>query len=109
MAEFPFYKNWMEIFLLLDMIIGLVFALLIPSAALSYILLFVSGFFGGRLIYERKHKIVFPYIVIIATFLIGYLIGIRYGNRTVVVLLFLIGAILSYKLFDRGILKDFRF
>ena len=58
MAEFSFYKNWMEMFLLLDMVIGLVLALLIPSAALSYILIFVSGFFGGRLIYERKTKIV---------------------------------------------------
>ena len=109
MAEFSFYKNWMELFLLLDMVIGLVLALLIPSAALSYILIFLSGFFAGRLVYERKSKIVFPYIVITATFLIGYLIGMRYGNRIVVFLLFLIGAILSYKLFDRGILKDFRF
>ena len=109
MAEFSFYKNWMELFLLLDMVIGLVLALLIPSAALSYILIFITGFFGGRLIYERKSKIVFPYIVIIAPFLIGYLIGMKYGNRIVVVLLFVIGAILSYKLFDRGILKDFRF
>ena len=109
MAEFSFYKNWMELFLLLDMIIGLVLALLIPSAALSYILIFISGIFGGRLIYERKSKIVFPYIAIIAPFLIGYLIGMKYGNRIVVVLLFVIGAILSYKLFDRGILKDFRF
>ena len=109
MAEFPFYKDWMEIFLFIDMIVGLVFALLIPSAALSYILVFISGFFAGRLIYERKSKIIFPYIVIITTFLIGYLIGMKYGSRVVVVLLFLIGAILSYKLFDRGILKDFRF
>ena len=109
MAEFPFYKDWMEIFLFVDMAMGLVFALLIPSAALSYLLVFISGFFAGRLIYERKSKIVFPYIVITTTFLIGYLIGTRYGNRIVVVLLFVIGAILSYKLFDRGILKDFRF
>ena len=109
MAEFPFYKNWMELFLLLDMIIGLVLALLISSAALSYILIFISGFFAGRLVYERKSKIVFPYIVIITTFLIGYLIGMRYGNWAVVVLLFLIGSVLSYKLFDKRILKDFRF
>ena len=108
MADFSFYKNWMELFLLIDMIIGLVLALLIPSAALSYILIFVSGFFAGRLIYERKSKIVFPYIVIITTFLIGYLIGMRYGNRVVVVLLFLIGSVLSYKLFDKGVLKDLR-
>lgn len=109
MAEFPFYKDWMEIFLFVDMIIGLVLALLVPSAALSYILIFVSGFFAGRLIYERKYKIVFPYIVIISTFLIGYLIGMRYGNRIVVFLLFLIGSALSYKLFDKGLLKDLRF
>lgn len=109
MADFSLYKNWMELFLLLDMIIGLILALLIPSAALSYILIFVSGIFAGRLVYERKSKIVFPYIVIITTFLIGYLIGMRYGSWIVVILLFLIGSVLSYKLFDKRILKDFRF
>ncbi len=109
MAEFQFYKNWMELFLLIDMIIGLVLALLISSAALSYILILISGIFAGRIIYERKSKIVFPYIVIITTFLIGYLIGMRYGNRLVVGLLFLIGTVLSYKLFDKVLLKDFRF
>ncbi len=109
MAEFSFYKNWMELFLLLCMVIGLVFALMITSAALSYMLIFLSGIFAGRLIYERKSKIVFPYIVIITTFLAGYLIGMRYGNHIVVALLFLIGTVLSYKLFDKEMLKDIRF
>ncbi|MBI4452540.1 hypothetical protein HY637_03860 [Candidatus Woesearchaeota archaeon] len=109
MAELSFYKNWMELFLLIDMIIGLVLALLIPSAFLGYVLIFLSGIFAGRVVYERKSKIVFPYIVIIATFLIGYLIGMRYGDYRVVIILFLIGAIVSYKLFDRGVLRDFRF
>lgn len=106
---FQFYKNWMEFFALVLMIIGLVLALLAPSATVSYILIFISGIFAGRLVYERKHKMIFPYLMVIAGFVVGYLIGIYYGNRFVAIILFLIGAILSYKLYDKKILRDTRF
>lgn len=108
-STFEFYRSWMEFFLIIVMIIGLILALLVPSAALSYVLVFVSGMFAGRLVYERKNNIVFPYLVIIAAFLIGYLIGVRYGNRYIDVFLFVVAAIISYNLFDKKILKDFRF
>ncbi|MAG91527.1 hypothetical protein CMO83_02525 [Candidatus Woesearchaeota archaeon] len=106
---FQFYKNYMEFFFLILTIIGLLFALLAPSAVISYIIIFISGLFAGRVIYERKSKIVFPYLVIIAGFLIGYLIGARYGNHIFVFVLFLVGAVLSYKLYDKKILRDTRY
>jgi len=104
-----FYKNWFESFFLALMVIGIVVALSAPSAAISYVIIFLSGFFAGRLIYERKHKMKFPYVMIIAGFVIGYLIGVYYGSRMVVVALFVIGAILSYKLYDKKILKDTKY
>ena len=91
------------------MVIGFITALLAPSAIISYFIAFVSGMFAGRLIYERKNKIQFPYFMIIAGFVIGYLIGVYYGSRRVVIALFVIGAILSYKLYDKKILRDTRF
>lgn len=106
---FQFYKNWMELFFLILMIIGILIALSAPSAVISYIIIFLAGMFAGRLLYERKNKIQFPYFMIIAGFVIGYLIGVYYGSRRVVIALFVIGAILSYKLYDKKILKDTKY
>src|SRR3989344_8521496 len=106
---FQFYKNWMEFFFFVLMIIGVIIALTAPSAIISYIIIFLSGMFAGRLIYEKKNKIQFPYFMIIAGFVIGYLIGVYYGSRRIVIALFVIGAILSYKFYDKKILKDIRF
>jgi len=106
---FQYYKNWMEFWFLVLMIIGVVLALSAKSAAISYIIAFIAGLFAGRLFYERKNKIKFPYIMIIAGFVIGYLIGVYYGSRGVVIVLFVLGAILSYKLYDKKILRDTMF
>ncbi len=91
------------------MLIGVFIALLAPSAAISYIISFISGMFAGRLMYERKNKIKLPYLVIVLGFVIGYLIGVYYGSRKLVIILFVIGAVLSYALYDNKILKDTRF
>lgn len=106
---FDFDKNWMEFFFLVLIVIGILIALASPSLFISYFIAFLSGMFAGRLIYERKNKVQFPYIVIIAGFVIGYLIGIYYGSRGIAIILFIVGAILSYKLYDKKILKDIRF
>ena len=104
-----FYKNWMELFFFILMVIGILIAFTAPSAVISYAIIFLSGIFAGRLIYERKNKMQFPYFMVITGFVIGYLIGTYYGSRRIVIALFVIGAILSYKLYDKKILKDTRF
>jgi len=106
---FEFYKNWMEFFFLILMMLGILIALSAPSAVISYFIIFLSGLFAGRLIYERKNKIQLPYFMIIAGFVIGYLLGVYYGSRKIVIALFVIGAILGYKLYDKKILRDARF
>ena len=103
------YKNWMELFFLVLVIIGIFIAFSSPSAFISYIMILLSGIFAGRLIYERKNKIQLPYFMIIAGFVIGYLIGVYYGSRRIIILLFVLGMILGYKLYDKKILKDTRF
>lgn len=99
----------MEFFFFVLMIIGVLVALSAPSAIISYAIIFVSGIFAGRLIYERKNKIQLPYLMIIAGFVIGYLVGVYYGSRRIAIALFVAGAILGYKLYDKKILKDTRF
>ena len=107
MAEY--YSTWMEFWFLALMVVGLVLALLAPSAFIGYLIALISGFFTGRLLYERKHKLSFPYIIIMAGFAIGYVIGVYYGSRTIVVALFILGAVSSYNMYDKKILKDTRF
>lgn len=91
------------------MIVGIVMALVSPSAVISYFIIFLVGMFAGRLIYIRKRNIQLPYFLIIAGFVIGYLIGAYYGNKRLIIILFIIGAVISYKLYDKKILKDVRF
>ena len=106
---FEYYKSWMEFWFLVLILVGLAVALLAPSAFISYLISLISGFFAGRIVYERKHNILFPYIMIIAGFTIGYIIGVYYASRWIVFAMFALGAILSYKLYDKKILSDTRF
>jgi uncharacterized membrane protein AbrB (regulator of aidB expression) len=104
-----YLKNWAELFFFILLVIGFIFSLLTPSAVLSYALIFTAGMMGGRLMYERKNKLQFPYYLMIVGFLIGYLIGAYYGNRNVMIILFIIGGLLSYYLHDTGIIRDVRY
>ena len=103
---FDFYKNYHESLFFALVVTGIAVALLAPSAVISYAIIFLSGIFAGRLLYSRKSKTQFPYFMVIAGFIIGYLIGVYYGSRWIAIALFVIGAILGYKLFDKKILND---
>ena len=105
---FDFYKNWMEFFFFALIVIGIAIALSAPSPVVSYAIIFISGMFAGRLIYKRKNKLQFPYFIIIAGFVIGYLIGVYYGSRKVAItiILFLLGAALGYYLYNKKFIKD---
>jgi len=101
---FEIYKNWMEFFFFIVMVIGLLVALASPSAFISYVIIFLAGLVAGRLVYSIKHKIKLPYYMIIVGFVLGYLIGEYYGSRKIAIAVFLIGAVASYKLSDKGFL-----
>ena len=103
---FEFFKNWAEFFFFVLMVIGVILALSAPSAVVSYIVIFVSGMFAGRIIYFRHHSLKSAYYIVIIGFLIGYLMGSYYGSRKVIIVLFVLGAILSYYLYDKKVLKD---
>ncbi len=112
MAEFGFFfKNWAEFFFFVVMVIGLIIALWATSfsAVISYIVVFLSGMIGGRLLYDRRKKLTFPYYIIIMGFLIGYVIGTYYGSRKVVIILFVLGVLLSYHLHKKGYIRDVAF
>ena len=110
MTDF-FFKSWVEFFFFVVMVVGLIVALLAPSAFISYLVVFLSGMIGGRLWYERKKKIAFPYYIILIGFLIGYLMGtyVGYGNTAVVIILFVLGILFSYHLCNKGYIRDLPF
>ncbi|MCH8067262.1 MAG: hypothetical protein IIC69_01645 [Nanoarchaeota archaeon] len=110
MTQF-FFKSWAEFFFFVLMIIGFIVALWATSfsAVISYIVVFLSGMIGGRLLYDRKKKLTFPYYVIIIGFIIGYVIGTYYGSRNIVIILFVLGILLSYHLHNKGYIRDVAF
>ena len=101
-----FFRSYAESLFFVLMIIGIIVALAVPSAVLSYLIIFVSGMMAGRIMYWRKDKMRFAYYLIILGFLIGFVIGTYYGSKQIVILLFLIGSVLSYYLYDKKIFRD---
>ena len=110
MTQF-FFKSWAEFFFFVLMIIGFIVALWATSfsAVISYIVVFLSGMIGGRLLYDRKKKLTFPYYIIIIGFIMGYVIGTYYGSRKVVIILFVLGILFSYHLHNKGYIRDITF
>jgi len=104
-----YFGSWAELFFFILLVIGFFLSLLAPSAVVSYLMIFALGMMAGRLIYERKHKLQFPYYLIIVGLLIGYLLGAYYGNKKIILTLFVLGMMISYTLHNRGIIHDLRF
>ncbi|MBS3098386.1 hypothetical protein J4209_06350 [Candidatus Woesearchaeota archaeon] len=104
-----YFRNWAELFFFILLIVGFLISLAAPSAVISYIVIFVAGMMAGRLIYEKKKKFQFPYYLIVVGFFIGFLIGARYGNKKVILTLFVLGTLISYFVHEKGIVKDIRF
>jgi len=100
------YSNWSEIIFLVLLFVGIVFGIFSPSAVITYLIGFFSGAMSGRLMWERKEKFKAPYLLIVIGFVIGYVIGTFHGDRRITFLLFVFGAVLTYYLYDRGLLKD---
>ena len=106
-----FFKSWAEFVFFVIMILGFGVSIWASSfsAVISYLVIFLSGMIGGRLLYERKHKLSFPYYFIVIGFLIGYLIGTYYGSRKVIIILFVLGVVFSYQLLKKGYIRDIFF
>ena len=102
------FERWTEGFFIALIIIGFVLSVFIKSAFISYLIVFVAGLLAGRSIAVLiRKKNIFPYVLIILGFLIGYLIGSIAINisRVLIIIIFLIGSVLSYYICKKGYLK----
>lgn len=105
-AVIDMHEYWAEFFSFVLLAIGFIVALVAESALISYIVLFLCGMMAGRLMSERYKKIKFPYYLVVIGFLIGYILGSRFGNKLVLLILFIVGAYISHYLHEHGFLKD---
>jgi len=103
---FDFRGKWVELAFFILIILGFIFSILTRNLVLSYSLIFVAGMGSGRLLFERKNKLQLPYYLMIIGFLIGYILGAFYGNRNVMIILFILGSFISYYLHDKGYIQD---
>ena len=100
---------WVEVLTILCAIVGFVTAILLESSFLSFASVFLGGFISARLYYFKRYKEpVFPFILIIAGFLVGYLIGNIWTSRIGVLIFFALGFASSYYLHMKKILVNFK-
>jgi len=105
-AAVSFWEDWVEILSFLLLVAGFLLSLRVTSAVISYIVILIAGMMGGRLLYKYKFHLKFTWILVIFGFLIGFVLGSSYGDRRIIILLFIIGNAISYYLHDQGYLTS---
>ena len=99
-------KNWAEILFFLVMVVGAIVGLTAPSAAISYFIIVICGLYAGRIIYKTHNILLFPFILAVIGFLIGFVFVLYDGNRVVVIILFVIAMFTGFKIYQRKYLTD---
>jgi len=96
-------EHWAEILATIILLVGFFIALLIRSPFLHYIVITLSGPLCGRVLYD-KHKTqpIFPFVMIVTGFFLGFMLGAIAANKLVIMILFLFGLTLSYQAHKRG-------
>ena len=103
------FKNWAETFFIALVLIGFFIALLLDSAALSYLVIVMAGVIAGRFFFRRRvAQPIFPFVLIIIGFLIGFMIGAIRANKFAIIILFVGATIASYYLHQQGYLEYFK-
>jgi hypothetical protein len=78
------------------LIIGLLFSLLIQSAFIHYIVIFLFGVIVISFNAVIKKRVGLAYVIVIVGFVLGFLIGTMKASRFFIFILFIIGLIFGY-------------
>lgn len=106
-AHFKLLENWVEVVAAILLVIGFILAISSRSAVISYFVIFCSGTMLGRWwVRYKKQGVRLPIIIISIGFLIGFLLGSFYGDRRVMIILFIIGIVGTYYLHTKGKIKS---
>ncbi|MBU0460107.1 MAG: hypothetical protein KKH52_02325 [Nanoarchaeota archaeon] len=102
-------ERWMEELFLVFLVVGFILSVLLNNAVLSYLCVLFGGAVAGRIYYFKYQKEpIFPFILIIIGFLLGYLIGSIWTSRVLAFIFFGIGFGISYYLHLKKILVRFK-
>jgi 4-hydroxybenzoate polyprenyltransferase len=102
-------EDWVESLALLFVVIGFFISVVLRSSFLSYASVLLAGFVAGRIYYiKKKTEPIFPFILIILGFLLGYLMGGFWVNHFLLIISFALGFGISYYLHIKNILVTFK-
>ena len=107
--EFKLEEQWAEVLTILFLALGFVIAVLLQSALFTFLSVIIAGFLGARVYYmKRFSEPIFPFVLIIVGFLVGYLLGSFWASRLWVIVFFPLSFALSYYLHLKGIFAIFK-
>ncbi|MFH1771074.1 MAG: hypothetical protein ABH828_05985 [archaeon] len=80
-----------ELAFVVFLVLGIIFTLILNSVVLQGIVIFLFGVISATLQRLRKTDLNFPYVIIVAAFVIGFLIAAGSGHRFLLFILFILG------------------
>ncbi|MEK6846208.1 MAG: hypothetical protein AABY26_05585 [Nanoarchaeota archaeon] len=102
-------EDWVEVFFLLFLIFGFITSILLFNPWLSYLSIVLAGFVAGRVFYIKRYKEpIFPLVLIIVGFLLGYILGGFWISRFWALLFFAFSWWLSFYLHRKKIFTIFK-
>jgi len=108
-VDFKLIEEWPEALTMVFIVLGFALAILLQSPAFAYFTTIISGALAGRVFYFKRFKEpIFPFIMIIAGFLVGYIVGSFWVNRMAVFMLFALAFIGMYYLHLKKIIGIFK-
>ena len=103
------FMDWPEFLAFILLVIGFFSALGSGSAVIAYALVLLAGLMGGRIWFRVKDGFKTPWVIILTGFLIGFMLGSRYGSNRMILLFYVFGIGLSYYLHDREIITSLQY
>jgi len=101
-GPFDLLDAWGELLMAFFLILGVVIAVSIHSFALSLAVMFLSGLLFGRLWYRQRKSLRVGLALATIGIILGFLLGKFFGHTQVVVIIFAVGAFVSYYIHYKG-------
>ena len=103
MAEgFDLLGVWGEYLMVFFLIVGVVIAVSIDSFATFLAVMFLFGLLFGRLWYRQRKHLRYGLAFATIGIVFGFILGKFFGHTHIIVIIFLVGAVISYYIHYRG-------
>lgn len=100
------FGAWVELFFILFIAIGLGVGFLVDNAPLSYVIIFLFSLLTGSIIFSMKQNYFMVYTILAAGFSLGFIIGNRHADKTILAAIFIAGNFMSYQVLNRKLIKN---